>query len=166
MVSITYFILILPELTTLLLSYGLIGIFWNFWSSWWSFYVSVWNIDSKVFLGSSETVCKWLLWPTHQSTLLVLSNSCLNFSYFDIVSTVSSTFIWITDCRRPVRKSPLMHGQKSTPTPKFIGMAEACFVCNIGQNFQISLIYWMFVVLDLNANCVNFKYWTIYSPYN
>ena len=39
----------------------------------------------------------------------------------------------ITDYGRPVRKSPLLHGRKSTPTPKFLGTAEAYF--------QISLIY-------------------------
>ena len=36
---------------------------------------------------------------------------------------------------------PSLHGKKSFPTPKFLGMAEACFVCHIGPNFQISLIY-------------------------
>ena len=30
---------------------------------------------------------------------------------------------------------------KSTLTPKFLGTAEAYFVCHIGPNFQISLIY-------------------------
>ena len=33
-----------------------------------------------------------------------------------------------TDYGRPVRKSPSLQGQKSTPTPKFLGMAEAYFV--------------------------------------
>ena len=45
-----------------------------------------------------------------------------------------------TDYGRPVRKLPSLHGQKSTPTPKFLGTAEAYFVCHIGPNFQISLI--------------------------
>jgi hypothetical protein len=40
-----------------------------------------------------------------------------------------------------LRKSPSLHGQKSAPTPKFLGMAEAYFVCPIDPNFQISLIY-------------------------
>ena len=47
----------------------------------------------------------------------------------------------ITDYGRPVRKLPSLHGQKSTPNPKFLGTAEAYFVCHIGPNFQISLIY-------------------------
>ena len=34
-----------------------------------------------------------------------------------------------------------LHGRKSTHTPKFLGMAEAYFVCHIGPNFQISMIY-------------------------
>ena len=41
--------------------------------------------------------------------------------------------------RTPVRKSPQLHGQKSTPT--FLDTAKSCFVCHIGPNFQISLIY-------------------------
>ena len=41
----------------------------------------------------------------------------------------------------PVKKLPSLHGQKSTPTPKFLGTAEAYFVCHISPNFQISLIY-------------------------
>ena len=46
-----------------------------------------------------------------------------------------------TDNGRPVRKWPLLQGRKSTPTPKFLSTAEAYFVCHIGPNFQISLIY-------------------------
>ena len=46
-----------------------------------------------------------------------------------------------TDYGLPVRKSPSLHGRKSTPTLKFLGTAEAYFVCHIGPNFQISLIY-------------------------
>jgi hypothetical protein len=46
-----------------------------------------------------------------------------------------------TDYGRPVKKLPSLHGRKSTPTPKFLGTAEAYFVCNISPNFQISLIY-------------------------
>ena len=41
-----------------------------------------------------------------------------------------------TDYGRPMRKSPSLHGQKSTPTPKFFGTAESYFVCHIGPNFQ------------------------------
>ena len=44
-----------------------------------------------------------------------------------------------TDARRG--NSPSLNGRKSTPTPKSLGTAEAYFVCHIGQNFQISLIY-------------------------
>ena len=46
-----------------------------------------------------------------------------------------------TDYGRPVRKSLSLHGRKSAPTPKFLGTAEAYFVCQIGPNFQIYLIY-------------------------
>ena len=46
-----------------------------------------------------------------------------------------------TDYGRPVMKSPSLQDQKSTPTPKFLGMAEAYLVCHINPNIQISLIY-------------------------
>ena len=46
-----------------------------------------------------------------------------------------------TDYGRPERKKPSLHGQKFTPTPKFLGMVAAYFVCHIGPFFQISLIY-------------------------
>jgi hypothetical protein len=35
-----------------------------------------------------------------------------------------------------VRKSPSLHGRKSNPNPKFLGTAEAYFVCHIGPNFS------------------------------
>ena len=46
-----------------------------------------------------------------------------------------------TDYERPVRKSPSLHGRKWNPDPKFLGTAEAYFVCHIGPKFRISLIY-------------------------
>ena len=46
-----------------------------------------------------------------------------------------------TDYGRPVRKLTSLDGRKSTPTPKFLGRAEEYFVCQIGSNFHISLIY-------------------------
>ena len=46
-----------------------------------------------------------------------------------------------TDYGRPERKQPSMHGRKFNPNPKFLGTAEAYFVCHIGPIFQISLIY-------------------------
>ena len=46
-----------------------------------------------------------------------------------------------TDYGHPDSKLPSLNGRKSTPTPKFLGTAEAYFVCQIGPNFQISLIY-------------------------
>jgi hypothetical protein len=38
-----------------------------------------------------------------------------------------------------VRKSASLHSRKSTPTSKFLGRAEAYFVCHIRPNFHISL---------------------------
>ena len=58
-----------------------------------------------------------------------------------LIQILNKTIILGTDYGRPVRKPPSLHGQKSTPTPKFLGTAEAYYVCHIGPNFQISLIY-------------------------
>ena len=41
----------------------------------------------------------------------------------------------------PVGKLSSLHGRKSNFNPKFIGTAEAYFVCHIGSIFQIFLIY-------------------------
>jgi hypothetical protein len=40
-----------------------------------------------------------------------------------------------TDFERLDRKLPSLHGGKSNPNPKFIGTAEAYFVCHIGPKF-------------------------------
>ena len=40
-----------------------------------------------------------------------------------------------------MRKSTSPHCQKSTPNPKFLGMAKAYFVCSISPKLQMSLIY-------------------------
>ena len=58
----------------------------------------------------------------------------------------SSTYVLrdiliITDYGRPERKQHSLNGRKFTPTPKFLGTAEAYFVCHIGPIFQIFLIY-------------------------
>ena len=45
------------------------------------------------------------------------------------------------DYGRLKRKSPSLHGPKSNPNSKFIGMAEAYFVFHISPKFQVSLIY-------------------------
>ena len=49
--------------------------------------------------------------------------------------------LFITDYGCPERKQPSLHGRKFNPNPKFLGMAEAYFVCHIGPIFQIDLIY-------------------------
>ena len=41
-----------------------------------------------------------------------------------------------TDYGRRVRKSPSLHGRKSTPIPKFLGTAKGYFVCHITQIFR------------------------------
>ena len=54
--------------------------------------------------------------------------------------TGTGTYVY-TDYGGPLRKWPALHGRKSTSRPKFLGTAEAYFVCHICPNIQISLIY-------------------------
>jgi hypothetical protein len=63
-----------------------------------------------------------------------------HFSFF-YEKVVIFFMIGPTDYGCPVRKWPSLQSQKSNPNPKFIGMAEAYFVCHIGIEFQISFIY-------------------------
>ena len=49
--------------------------------------------------------------------------------------------VGIADLGPPVRKLPSLYDGKSNPNPKFIGTAEAYFVCHISPKFQVSLIY-------------------------
>ena len=63
-----------------------------------------------------------------------------------------------TDYGRLVRKSLLLYGPKSTPNPIFLGTADAYFVCHIGPNFQISLIYSL--TLGVHSLCSRLlRYW-------
>ena len=54
-------------------------------------------------------------------------NKCDSFQEFRIpYDCVKLPYVVkVTDYGRPVRKSPSLHGQKSTPTPKFLDTAEA-----------------------------------------
>ena len=45
------------------------------------------------------------------------------------------------DYGRPEREYPSLYGREFNPNPKFLGTAEAYFVCHIGPKIQISLIY-------------------------
>ena len=56
-----------------------------------------------------------------------------------------------TDYRHPKRKQPSLHGRKFTPTPNFLGTAEAYFVCHIGQTFDLCL-HWVSVVGEMCQN--------------
>ena len=66
--------------------------------------------------------------------------SFFDWDYLHLTALMKENY-FTTDYRRPVRKLPPLHGRKSNPNPKFLGMAEAYFVCHIGPKFQISLIY-------------------------
>ena len=61
--------------------------------------------------------------------------------YASILVIHASELPSLTDYGRPESKSPSLHGWKFNPNPKFLGTAEADFVCHIGPIFQIPLIY-------------------------
>ena len=68
-----------------------------------------------------------------------------------------------TDYGRPERRQPSLHSQKLNPNPKFLGTAEACFVCHIGPIFQISLIY-DFIGCPQSVNLsTKHKFWRFFS---
>ena len=84
----------------------------------------------------------------------------------------------MTDYGRPVRKSHSLSVQKSNPNSKFIGTAEAHFVCHIGPKisgfFELCL-HWVSVVHETNQSKINVylckmtmwifvKYWQRFSP--
>ena len=77
----------------------------------------------------------------HVSVLVAGVAKVLKFSCTALYPLLNLCITEITDYGHLVMQSPSLHGQKYTPTPKFLGMAEAYFVCHIGPNFQISLIY-------------------------
>ena len=80
-----------------------------------------------------------MLW---HKNMMFLCNSAMHFKCSkEIFLSPFPNFDLTTNYGRLVRKSPSLHGQKLSPTPKFLGTAEAYFVCHIGPNFQISLIY-------------------------
>ena len=64
-----------------------------------------------------------------KSAISVIQWTCLRASWGPYPSP--------TDYGRPVRKSPSLHGRKSNPNPKFIGTAEAYFVCHIGPKVYL-----------------------------
>ena len=97
------------------------------------------NLNSEHYQTNpkiSEKEKQSLLHPQHH--LAVKKKGTVNYALRH--SCLQSAIYLLTDYRRPVRKSPSLHGQKSTPNPKFLGTAEAYFVCHISPNFQISLI--------------------------
>ena len=59
-----------------------------------------------------------------------------------------------TDYGRPERKLPALHGHKFNPNPKFLGTAEAYFVCHIDPIIQMRIfdlcLHWVSVVCGQN----------------
>ena len=79
----------------------------------------------------SSQSCRWTLHSYHKTQKArteVLPSATVSEQYF------------ITDYGRPERKLPSLHSRKFNPNPKFLGAAEAYFVCHICTIFQISLI--------------------------
>ena len=50
--------------------------------------------------------------------------------------------VWATDYEHLVRKSPSLHGRKSTPTSKFLGTAEAYFYLPQSPKFSDFFDLW------------------------
>ena len=112
-----------------------------------------WLLKWEKTIHAFSTIFKIVWFPKSTKILLnmwgplvlwTIRNDFKNF-FEPIVYVIGKTIhdflhlSWIdcTDYERSVRKSPSLHSQKSTRNPKFLGMAEAYFVCRIGPNFQI-----------------------------
>ena len=83
------------------------------------------NTESKWMISH----CTWFNWQFASLSFKVTCTSA--FFMFE--------FIISSNCMGHGLRMPSLHGQKSNP--KFLGTAEAHFVCHNGPNFQISLIY-------------------------
>ena len=81
------------------------------------------------FIDWEEPWTNWMMMQQFQNS--ISGTMGLNYFFMHI----------LTDYGCLVRKSPSLHNRKSTPTLKFLGTTEAYFVCHMGPNFQISLIY-------------------------
>ena len=81
---------------------------------------------------------------------VILCKSCSELSLF--LQCTACTFGPAKDYRCPARKLPLLHGQKSTPTPKFLVTAEAYFVYHIGPIFL-----WFMPLLGVLSPLLNYN---------
>ena len=79
-----------------------------------------------------------------------------DLTYFLIhLSFVEFCLFVTTDYGHPVRKSPSLHGRKSTPSPRFLGTAAAYLVCHIGPKFSDFFdlcLHWVSVVRVLQPS--------------
>ena len=69
-----------------------------------------------------------LLYTMGPLSKLIKLHLKVNFKIYKIHSALGTKSSKHGLYGRPVRKSPSLHGRKSTPTPKFLGTAKACFV--------------------------------------
>ena len=69
---------------------------------------------------------------------IVYAVSFKRYGLYGMVYMVWSilVLVYTMDYGHSVRKSPSLNGWKSTRTPKFLGTAEACFVCQSDQIFR------------------------------
>ena len=101
----------------------------SIWLLWPFLYRKVYKKSGKSEKKDNEpTVVKKNLWE-------------ISFSFHRKFHIFSHDLLITTDYGRPEREKPSPHGRKFNPNPKFLGTAEAYFVCHIGSIFQISLIY-------------------------
>ena len=72
-----------------------------------------------------------------------------------------------TDYRHTQRKQSSLHSQKFNSNPKFLGTAEAYFVCHIGPKFQLLFFIYAFIEcpqsvgdrIDLNFDQFQNTFW-------
>ena len=107
--------------------------------------VKFWVLHRLLFSQISQTIWNFIFgWSLTDSLLFVNTHI-----HKVVLHDMHCSTICITDYGRPVRKSPSLHGRKSTPTPKFLSTAEAYFVCHIRPIFSDIFdlcLHWVSVV--------------------
>ena len=119
---------------------------WMIMSAPWDQSFSIFSeLVLKYLKKYSEILTGHIFLVSLKITSQILEKTKLHFLrilYYTPLRILGKFFLHLTtDYRCPVDKSPSLHGQKSTPTPKILYTAKAYFVCHIGPNFQFSLIY-------------------------
>ena len=105
----------------------------------------IWNLRRRWKLQATTTSNNQLPTQVMDTGQLCINHfSCregVGAGNYTQTSVPAPKMLLYTDYGRLERKKPSLHDRKFNPSPKLLGTAKAYFVCHIGPNSQISLIY-------------------------